>query len=159
MWRYGLLTCKYSVNISPGASGCRLISLVVQEVLSELKSMNTAKGEKKKIIFTASKKKWYPCCIQAVFGTCNSQLIKKEYQMGLLQLLFCRHCKGLLIYLCITQEKALSFTNLEHFGFRPFPKSSATFSELRTIGVLPEFAILHQTPANSHSFCLFWEPP
>lgn len=52
--RLQFINVLYSVNIYRGASGPRPISPVVQEVLSELKSMSTAKGEKS--FFTASKK-------------------------------------------------------------------------------------------------------
>lgn len=81
---------------------------------------------------------------------------KKEYQMGLLQSFFVCTRKGLLIYSCITQERALSLTKFWILDSL-FPKATL-FSQLHTNGVLSHCAIFC-FQANSHSPCLFWEPP
>lgn len=62
-----------SVNISLGAPGSRHISTVVQEVLSELKSMSPAEWEESSLLSTEKKfkkkEKKSQCCVQAAFGT------------------------------------------------------------------------------------------
>lgn len=78
-----------SVNIPAGASGPGRISSLVQEVLSELKSI-PAKGEESFLLLPKKKKKMCPCRSQAVFGTQNSQLIK-ETPDGSIAITFCMH--------------------------------------------------------------------
>ena len=80
--RLRFINVQYSVNTSLDASGPRLISPGVQEVLSELKSMSTAKAEKS--LLPPPK-----YGIHGEFRQClelaNPNVDKKEYQMGLLQ--------------------------------------------------------------------------
>ena len=72
-------------------------------------------------------------------------------------------CKGLLIYLCITQEGAFwVFTKLELLGFYIsvlffffFPDSNASLHQLHTKAALSHCAIFWFSSANSHSPCLF----
>lgn len=74
----GLTQCIYSVNISTGASGSRYILLLVQEVLSKLKSMSPAKEGKSFLLLPKKRKKRYSCCIQTVFGNLQFPVDKEN---------------------------------------------------------------------------------
>lgn len=86
--RLQFINVLYSVNIYRGASGPRPISPVVQEVLSELKSMSTAKGEKS--FFTASKKM---VVHSGSVLNLRSQLIKRIPD-GSIAITFCMHMQS-----------------------------------------------------------------
>lgn len=118
----------YPVSSSAGASGSRHISPVVQEVLSELKSISAAKGEEKSLLLQKNG-------VHVAFRQCLELEIPswyRDYQMGPLQLLFvCTHAKAC-SFIYVLHRRALwvsvSWRDFWILLFCPFQIAALFFS-------------------------------